>query len=207
MAPVARFKVDLSGFSGGPGVNTWFVADVTGGETPDQATVDGTAAALSAFYTTIAGFLQGDLFWTVDPSVAIVEATDGEVQSVLTVGTGPFSGQGTNVTPSAHFLMFKTQLRTGQFEDGRELRGGPFIGPIASNVLQADGNVVPANISTMNTALSDLAAAINTAGGLLVVYRRPRAASGTLPARAGSLAAVTSATIWSKPAVLRSRRD
>jgi hypothetical protein len=207
VALVARFKVDLSGFSGAPGVNTWFVGDTGLSAGPSQGTVDGTAVALDAFYEAVKGVIQSDVSWSVDPSVGVLDVETGVLDSIMAAAGGPFSGVATGINQGGHMTMIKTQLRTGSYNDGREVRGGPFIGPVVAAVADGPGTLTPAVTLTMNNALTALAGAINSAGGLLVVYRRPRAAAPGVTARAGLLRAVTSATVFNKPAVLRSRRD
>jgi hypothetical protein len=103
--------------------------------------------------------------------------------------------------------MVKVQLRTGVFEDGREIRGGIFLGPIGGAQVTTSGQVEASYRATITAELSDLALQLELNSTPLSVYRRPREASAGVSARPGRVVPVTGVGASVVPAVLRSRRD
>lgn len=198
-----RVVINLGGFNGGPGVNVWHVLNPTIGGVPSNA--DAITSAFDAFYTAIRPQLQSDVSVTVPNTMQEIDIPSGQPTAVLggTIGDALISGNGT--ANNAHFNAMKVQLRTGVFEDGRELTGGPFIGPYGSTI-NTTGTLLATARTNVQSALVTLQSTLTTAGWPLVVYRRPRPA-GNLPARQGSAALVTALTVWDLPAVQRRRRQ
>lgn len=202
---VTRVVCTLNGFVGAPGINVWHVADPTFGAVPVSA--DSITTAFDAFYTAIATLLQSDVNVTIPNTLLNYDIANGQPVSATPGTLGDQSASGTGTTSSAHFVAAKVQLRTGVYEDGRELRGGPFIGPWGRG-MNPDGSLpVSSGTTLLNTSLQTLATALTTAGYPLVVYRQPREATDTLPARVGSAALVSSIAVNPLPAVQRRRRD
>jgi hypothetical protein len=206
------FQVELTGFTGGPGVNTWtFVngapipGDPGAALTPGQ--VDSVAASLGTIYSGFNTYMQNDVTWTIRSESQEVDEVTGQLQNITSGENAPISGTGTATAVGPHFLMMKTQLRTDRFSDGRRIQGGPFIGPMTAERLSSGGSWLSTSLGVVETALSNGLAAAVAAGAIPVVWRRPRPASSPLGERPGTLGVVSASTVWSKPAVLRSRRD
>lgn len=208
---VVRVRCPLTGFSGGPGVNTWFIDDafIGGGDEPEQ--VGFALADLRAFYQSLRAGIQQDVTISFEPQVAVLDVPSGQVQQVITSESTPLPVNGTGTSPTSHATMVKTRLLTGVFSDGREIRGGPFIGPIGPNGIAGNGDLTSQTVTDYTAALNTLISALPIHGTSLQVYRRPRAAdAGASPpvtARPGQKAAVVNAGVFPRPAVLRSRRD
>lgn len=204
---VSRWQVDLTGFSGAPGINTWFMDDgwAGGGDAPEQAGL--ILADLRAFYQAQNIALQSDVVCSFLPQVALLDEDTGELVNVVTADTTPATVTGGGTDPASHATMIKLRVQTGTFSDGREIRGGIFFGPVQAGVIEANGDVTPSVGTSIAASLSTLASAVSVHGAALGVYRRPREAAGTTPARAGQFAAAVGYGIFPRPAVLRSRRD
>lgn len=207
MATIYRFQVDLTGFTGAPGVNTWFIGvDPAGGELT-EATANGAAALFRQFYLDARGVLQTDVTANINPEVTGIDDVTGETVSVQTITTVPNSVTGQGAGSGSHATMLKLRLLTGVFEDGRQIRGGPYLGPISSSAITGGGAIDATDRSEVVAAGVVLAQVLEAQGTRLRVWRRPREAAGGLPARDGRSEVVTAFSCGTVPAVLRSRRD
>jgi hypothetical protein len=127
---------------------------------------------------------------TLDPVVQIVDPATGDTVSTETItGTHTWTGNGTaEPLPPATAMLI--EWRSGVYFGGRELRGRTFI-----SCLTEDSSVSGVPGGAMATALDSMANTLCLES--MCLY------SPTKHVRAG----VPSASIWSKFAVLRSRRD
>lgn len=149
--------------------------------------------------------------WTarVDPEVALINEANGQITDVLaTTVQPPINGSGTqgfNVLASGLLL----QLRTGEFLNGRRLKGRAFLSPIGPREEQ---NGTP-NAGGLGVAQSIGTALLSAGvtGNELVVWHRPKfVLPKTTPPTVlspGSIAKVTSITVPDKFVIMRSRRD
>jgi hypothetical protein len=103
--------------------------------------------------------------------------------------------------------MAKIQLLSGVFEDGRQIRGGCFLGPIGGEQTAANGSLESSFRDTIIAELDDLAQVLSAATTPLSIYRRPREAAPGVTPRPGRVVPVTSVSASALPASLRSRRD
>lgn len=173
---------------------------ITGG-TPQQA-----ATAATTFWASARVAIDDSLTITVAPQVEQVDPVDGDLVAAVPVTGSSVAGQDDGaVLP--YQIQSVLQLRTGVFSDGREIRGRIYLpGPSASTF--ANG----VYSGTRKTAVEAAGAAlISDANSTLAIWQRPREANSgknhDLDQRDGSSEAVISATLWSKMASLRSRRD
>lgn len=199
-----RAPVALTGFSGGPGVNVWHFGEEGGTAGPTE--VQAAATALGVFYDAIKSRYQVDVTITVPPAFVVIEPASGQPQRLELVGSPVSPIAGGDPTAAPHFQSAKVQLRTGVYREGREIRGGPFLGPLAGIVNQSGGTWGEVMLDQFDAALATLVSAMQTASFPLAVYRYPRPASSPLGARDGDQAVVSSALTWEYPAVQRSRR-
>lgn len=206
---VMEYQVLIEGRPTGVAVNNWYIIDgALPGDEPNSGTVDSAQSSLQTFYQAISSYMPNDALFRFPSAAMAINEVDGKPVAAL-VGTQPEDivtggGTGKNASLASHL---KLQTRTGQYSDGRELRGGVFLGPAANSIFNTDGLVAPTAITTVTNAGTNLLSDLSSSGNFLAVWRRPRSASSGLPSRPGSLAIVQSTTCWSRPAVLRSRRD
>lgn len=181
-----RVRTALSGGSGGAGLSTMYF-DATGGLTAQNA-----ATAVRTFWATIANRISNNYTMTVEPLVYEINASTGQPVGVTGTTTTPVSG-----TDSADEEPWATQglifWNTGNFIGGREIRGRTFV-PGPTSVSGSGGAPAAAYTAGLASAAAALIADVNTD---LEVYSRLHT----------SAVSVSAASVWSKWAVLRSRRD
>jgi hypothetical protein len=129
--------------------------------------------------------------WNTVPEVATLSDT-GVLEDIVT--TTPSSGQGTDagdaMPPTVQGLL---QVRTASIVNGRQLRGRIFL-PGNGESQNAVGIPTAATLTDYNTEATAL---INDANTSWVVWSRTHGLKGT----------VSQSSMWTKWAVLRSRRD
>ena len=169
--------------------------------TPGGSVADATdiAARVRAFWAFVAGRITTGTIFTVDGLCAAIEDTTGNLVGAFQ-GTNPASvtasGAGGSVTAQS---QVEIQARTNTVIAGKFLRGRIYVPLNVKSDTTTDGGLIAAAI----TAFSSGATAMLTGGATAsfpVVWHRPGVA-------AGSSAAVTGYTTWSKYANLRTRRD
>ena len=192
MTNLARVRITLSGFQGGPGVTTFYVLNPT--------------TAMPELKGLMAGFL------TKMPSVitCTYPTTGDYIDPVTGILAGSWIVSGlandagaTSDSYSAPSGILVSWL-TGGILDGHRLRGRTFFVPVSGSAYQSDGSVIDAARSTLQTTVNSK---VSTLANNLVVWHRPRAASAAHPVdRAGGYDIVTAGLVSDKVAVLRSRR-
>lgn len=185
-----RIRTLWTGVSGLPGVSTMYF-DATDLSLGDLVTGldEYWSAVASAGGTGSQGLRTGTVL-TLDPVVQIVDPATGATVSTETItGTHTWSGNGT-AEPLPPATAMLVEWRSGTYIGGRELRGRTFF-----TCLTEDSSTSGVPGGAMLTALGSWSNTL--AAESMCLY------SPTKRVRAG----VTGATVWSKFAVLRSRRD
>lgn len=199
-----RVRTRLQGWTGGPGLATFYFDDTAGGGAANALTVANRVRSAwdvikTSFPTTWICLVQGQ----VD---RIDEAT-GDLVGSFSV-TAPATVVGTAATtffgpaPTMGGLV----LDTGTIVDSRRLKGHSNIGPVAASFTNFEtppGSLIN-NINAFGTALIGATPPLATAP--MVVWRRPLKSGGTI-VRAGLFRTVLGATASPEWFVLRSRRD
>jgi len=185
-----------------------FLFDLAGGSAAQACT------AVKTFWSAFASSVGSGTTFATNAAVEQVDAVDGRIILVTNTTAGTTTGTGgTEVLPmSSQGLL---QLRSGVYDDRREIRGRVNI----PAMLEA-GNSAGQPTSATQTAIASAGAAlIADANSVLVVWRRPRLARlelgspgqpgyrAPLAAREGTFAPAVTATAATKWATLRSRRD
>lgn len=201
MTTLARLRVDLTGWVGGPGVNTWYFSPGVppGNDDPDVMTQ--IAWDVRNAMSDIAGLFPSAVSWTPNGSVDLLDSETGQNTGVLalTEPITPGSGSaGTSATSRA--TMICVNLLTGHWLNGRQLRGRHFLGPIDAAAIVDDGSISSATAASVAAIYSGFLSGLSPR---LCVLHRPKVGfPGT-----GEYADVTSVSVMRRPAVLRSRRD
>lgn len=208
---IGRVRVASSGWSGGPGLNTFYFRAVA-----EPGDYDDTAADL-AVTRVHAAIDAAKTLWhttyraTVSKDVDVLDAVDGTVVNTFSSDESLPVISGTNAAgygPTAVGLLLR--YHTGVVHDGSTIKGRAFLSPcsIASDL---DGTPTSGLMALAQTYADELMDVGGPAGPNLVVWRRPRAAVTTGPhqhtQRDGLSAMVASITVPDKYVVLRSRRD
>lgn len=210
---VYRVRAQLSGFRGGPGLNTFWFRSLTGGD--PQAAAENAAQRVADFYGAIAVASTG-LFYTtygvtIEQSVSQLDSLTGELVAERSVTTTPTSVTGARVGsqgPNSCNLLLR--LSTAGIVNGRAVKGRIYMGPCISSV-DSDG--------TPPTALRSKLVADATTHLIdphddmldqpaLCVWARPFPGSPTDPnPRDGSQHVVDAVSCPDYWAIQRSRRD
>jgi hypothetical protein len=196
---LGQVRVTWSGFSGSPGVSTFYIP-----------AVNSTAlTALRTMLSTQMGALPGNITLTFPSEGDIIQASTGALVSGWSVATPPtpLTGAGTGALASAQ--GFQIKWLTGEVADGHALKGRTFIVPTCAGVWGTDGMMTSAQHTTSFNGANALA----TSATPWFVWHRPvyaKTPAGTprgAPLRVGSAAPITGCTVPSKAVVLTSRRD
>jgi hypothetical protein len=184
-----RTTVVLSGVTGAPYYSTlhW------GGNTAGQA--QAAADAHGHFWNQLQARLDGAMVADVGTDVQQIDPATGQIiqNFVVTGGQVQFSSAAEPVPQATQALL---QLRTGDYVNGRELRGRIFIPGITetdSILGKPDAALITALINAYDFAMLNG----GTAAGGHVVYSRTHFQASI----------VQDVSVWGEFAVLRSRRD
>lgn len=197
MADLYRFRAVLNGFTGAPGLNTFYFRSesvVSAGDLND------TAALIKAVYADLATDLVPGLTMDVESEVAVLNDANGVIHDakVITPPSQFMAVAGGNIMSRSTMLVarFKTDL----FVNGRRLQGKHFLGPCSSAAIASNGDVAGSTITSVNGAYDGL---LDILGLRLAVWHRP-----TAPGLAdGSSGHVQQVSCMPKPGILSSRRD
>lgn len=195
---IQRVRVTWTGFTGAPGISTFYCMDAAALRAPLGAFFNDLRVALP---TTVTNQIQatGD---TLD------EAT-GEITSAWATAPSATT-QGTDAAAYPAPAGAVIEWFTGGVVHSHRVRGRTFLVPGGGSIYQADGTLLDGPRTVITDAASAFVAATT---GNLVVWARPfkgRAATATrpaIPARQGSRHQVLSSSVPDKAVVLRSRRD
>jgi hypothetical protein len=197
---IARVRIALTGWTGGPGVITehYSQGSLLAWDTDAiQDLVDEVAAR----YAAESAVFIDQLTATVEPAVSIIDVESGNLVDIITATTPPAAAEGSG---SGQSLSRATQLcirlLTSDFRNGRRVQGRLFWGPIQSGIITAGGTI---DSAVGASVAAGFAASISGLGPRLCVYSRPNPALS----RVGAYADVTTVGYMPRPAVLRSRRD
>lgn len=185
MSDLYRITTEFTGVAGAPYFNTLHFLASAG--TPTQA-----ANAVRTFWNALQGNLADTLRGQVQTEVVTIDSATGEPNHVDSITSSQivYTASNTMLPRASQGLV---RLRTGHFVGGREIRGRIFI-PCLTEVANDIGVPSSTIISTVNTAAAALIADVNC-DWLVYSFLKKQAA------------AITSATMWSEWATLRTRRD
>jgi len=192
-----RFRIALTGWNGGPGVNTLHFRNegILASEGLDEI-----ADAIATTYTALKGLIVPGVSMLVQPNVDVIDDSTGTLVRAESISAiAPIAASG-NTTKASRANMLLAQLHTDLITDGRRVQGRVFIGPMADQGSDTDGTVPAAVRLTVSSAFDGL---LDVLGARLAVWHRPKPRA----AANGDSGHVQSVTCMGKPAQLRSRRD
>jgi hypothetical protein len=187
MAEVWRYRVELAGLAGGPGLMTFHFGPTIGTSDP-QDCVDAVAAfiaAIDVFVTTAITFNGGNEMEVIEMT------TDQQTGTVAVTGFTQAGDDSATALPPATQLLVR--WTTDAFLSGRRVQGKTFLPGFCEDSNETAGTPQAAVVSAVEAAARTLA----DAGVGLVVYSRTN----------GQSAAVEDASVWTKWAILAGRRD
>lgn len=185
MATLNRIRVEWSGLTGLPGISTFYVGSA-----------DSDISELVTFFTAIRGLFPSGLSWTIPSDGDQIDDATGALTGTW-IGTG-----GGTVTANAPGLNYaagvgaRVRWLTPAVVGGRRLRGATFLTHLASTNYDAQGTILSAALTTIQTAATALA----TSGSPFMVWHRPVNGVG------GSSVAMNAAIVPDRVAWLRTRK-
>ena len=195
---VAQIVTTWTGGPSSPGMTVMCVDD--SGTSNYEAAV----AAVAAFWNAIDEVIPNEYSLQVSPLVEIFnEATgalSGEVQ--LNTASTPAPTIGLSAGAYMHGVGTRIDWRTSSIRNGRRVSGRTFIVPTHAPSFTDAGILAPISVSLLGNAAETLLDSLTTAQAPLVVWSRP-----SLKNPVGAIAPVLGATVPTKAAVLRGRRD
>lgn len=204
MGVVYRFKAVVSGFIGGPGVNTWHMCQFEELGGAAQSDLEGMATDISAVYNAVKGQYISGLKVRLDSAVEGFDIATGNLVSVTGISvpaeiTG--GGSGSNISRSEQITV---RLQTDAIRGNRQVQGRHFIGPIAANAMGNDGQILAASRAQVEAAYGGVTDF--TGNGRLVVWAQPNEKHPRPDARAGRIGYVQGVLANATPGTLRSRK-
>ena len=187
MANLARVRTVWSGspVTGG-GVSTIYVSEAK----------TGIVAAVAACFTSVRGLMPTGITLTTENTGDLIDVetgaitgtwTDGSTSLIATNGTGNYAaGVGARV-----------RWQTNGVTNRRRVRGSTFLVPLTVAQYDTDGTIIPACITSMQSAFGSLMSALTPD---LKIYTRPRNGAG------GRSSNVVGLTVPDRVSWLRSRR-
>lgn len=180
-----RVRVGYSGIGGTPYLTTYYF----GGSGSTMATACGSAVA--AHHTALKALQDSGITYRLDPQVVEMDESTGSATASYSITAATAAG-----ALSVESLPFASQglvrLRTGDYANGREIRGRHFIPGLTENA-NNDGAVVSTTVTSINAIYASL---IGDGATDWVVWSRFN----------GSVNSVTTADMWEQFATLRTRR-
>jgi hypothetical protein len=200
MALLARMRISLTNWAGGPGVTTWYFSEgSTGGGAWSQAVVDDLYNEVNSTYEGFAVALQEGVQAVAEPELAIIDSATGKLVDARTPSDPPdtiqAASQGGNQSRGVQMLI---RFSTDDFVGGRRLKGRSYIGPLNDTAMGLNGQIATFLVAELPARFTAL---ISGLGPRLAVYHRPSADG----ASDGSWGDVTSVKVRPLPSYLRSR--
>lgn len=188
VAQLRRIRTIFTGVAGTPWYSNMFFTWVAGTE---QAHLD----AVGSFWNAIDSQIDNNVSWAVDDNAAVINDTTGDITQIE-VGIGPTGAGGGTSAPLPYANQGLVNWLTNDFIAGRQVRGKTYIPGLCEDTNTVSGVMEPVAQSVLQSTADALIAA-SSAPGPLRVFSRKNLTS----------AAVESAQVTNKWAVLRSRRD
>lgn len=204
MGVVVRTQVELTGWVGAPGLMTFhWVAN--GDDVPSGIVANDFTAQLRSMFDDLKAYLAVGVTVRIPEEHRCIDTDTGNLVTV--VSTNPVAPVASSDTGSAtsRATMAKFQYTTDGIRGNRFVRGGPFFGPISDGAMTTQGAMAPAFLAAVPSAHEGLLDVVGD--GRLVIYSVPFEGDADNDPRPGMRSFVQSASAWSTPAVLRSRRD
>lgn len=201
---VAIVRTSWLGTSGGPGLTQLAIEGITDPHTWDAAAAQIAVDAVRTFWDAIKANMPNELTFTVSPVVDIYTILSGTLVGSYSAATPPTSVLGTDTGTYSMASGAKVNLNTGVIRNGRRVRGGIFLVPMAGLQTTNTGTVASTARTTFNNAVNTMRGTLVAANKQLVVWSRDN--TGVEPGN-GATSPVNGVETSEKVAILRGRRD
>lgn len=196
MAEIYEYKAVITGFDGGPGVNT--IYSTVGQEFPDQNHPQPFMDLWITAQNALSDYLAPGVVWQPEVQVKRLEVETGNLLGLFSCGTTEVIADNDADGNISRATQAKLQFLTDHFRNNRVLRGGYFFGPLGENSLDNDGRITASFRMAVQDAFNGM---LDIAGGMrLVVWHRP-----TNGGSDGAFGHVQEVSVGQYPATLRGR--
>lgn len=195
---IAQLQVTWKGLTGLPGYSFFYVRSTAASIAP-----------LPTFFSAISQFFPVPLTWEINPFWKFIDEANGQLTGGG--GGGPMPTiAATGATAYAPQSGVQVKWDTGEYHDGRRVKGRTYLVPTVNTQWAAGGVAVQTMCNTINAAADVMRTQFT---GNLVIWHRPifeKDANGKptdVVKRAGLAAAVQTVTTPTKAVTLNRRRD
>ena len=203
MTNFLRYRPVLSGWQGGPGMNTWHgVSDVLPLDS-DQG--QQFANEIRTVYETLKSRFVSGVTITFPNEITEHNEETGELVAVHAI-TSPAAVIATASSADGQVprsTTFVARLNTDTIRDGRRLTGRHFLGPIPEGELGIDGAIATGSRTSVQAAYGGV---LDLVGPNLVVWGPPKHDANGNVVAVGKLGRVVSVSVNAIPGTLRSRK-
>ena len=162
MTDIERIPVAWTGANGLPGVSVFY------GAVGASANAD-----LKTFFTALVGTFPTGLTWSIPGAGDIIDDVTGHLSGIWVNGAGGGSVIASGPTPHASGVGCYVNWLTAGLPGTRRVMGRTFLCPLSAGAYEANGSILAANLTVIQTA----AAALVTAAGI-VIWHRPGSTPG-----------------------------
>lgn len=195
MPNMLRIRTVLNGWSGGPGLSTFYFDP--GVVTIDAAMITGVTGRVRQYFDAWRAYMPTVNTAQVDSVADIVDAATGALVGQVSAGSAPAVVVGSGGVAGPAFVAVVGRLTTNSFVGGKRLRGRTYAGPLSATFTDS---VAPEG-GLLAAVQSGLVLMNTPAGGPgLVVWHRPTGGAG------GAIAGVVNTSASPVYGVLKSRR-
>lgn len=195
MANMLRVRTALNGWTGGPGLSTFYFDP--GVTTVDAAMVTGVTGRVRSYFDAWKAYMPTANTAQVESVADIIDFTTGNLLGQVSAGAAPAIVVGSGGVQGPAFACAVGRLTTNSFIGGKRLRGRTYAGPLAAPF--TDSTVPEGGLLA---AVQNGLVLLNTSGGgpVLVVWHRPVGGAG------GAIAGVINTSTSPTYGILKSRR-
>lgn len=195
MANMLRVRTVLNGWSGGPGLSTFYFDP--GVVTVDAAMITGVTGRVRTYFDAWKAYMPTSNTASVDAVADILDPLTGNLTGQVSAGSAPSVVVGTGGVQGPAFVACVGRLTTNTFISGKRLRGRTYAGPLAAAFTDST-----APEGGLQAAVASGLVSLNTSAGgpALVVWHRPVGGSG------GAMAGVVNTSASPVYGILKSRR-
>jgi hypothetical protein len=189
--------------AGSPGANIWHFRTIGAIGAAENSQAAAMTLLIKNFYFALSALYPTGT--TISIGTVTEVGTAREITPGMTTVTG--GGTGSAMQALAAVVTWKTTIAA------RRGRGRTFVGPLSTGVVQSDGTITDANLSTIRSAATSLvSASLADGNGAIGVYgykdaKLPGKANLRNPADEKLFRDVTGSQVRDLFGVLRSRRD
>lgn len=194
-----RVVINWTGFNGGPGFTNLFWRTNNDTEA-EQTHANDVVAKVDAWITAISNHLPSTVTVKVDPTVAMINATDGKQIAFFSV-TPPAAHPGGDSGPYSAVSGACFNWYTQGVRNGRRIRGRTFIVPLGGSKYDSVGTLASTTVTAFQNATNTMLALNGTTE--MTVWSRPSGVGAT----DGDTWPISAFTLPDKAAFLSSRRD